>query len=394
MIIEYINKDSSREIIDISLNKETSDEWININSTSKKEFIKEFFSAFSSGQKIVLFDKNHTKLQKFYEENDLNNFEDIDEVNKIAQLLFFTSGSSGFPVGAFKSRQNLLEEVEVLKDLLKSFNIERVVVSVPFVHIYGILAGLLLPLHLNDITLIVKDDFLPYEILEEASVDNTLVITTPLFIKALAKVSDNKELTKSLFISSTGPLHLDDVTLFQERYKTTVMQLFGSTETGGIAYKKGVSNKWKSLKYVSIQSEDERLTLSSPFISKYLLENKIIELKQPFKTQDIVAINGDSFTLLGRANKLIKIAGKRISALEIESIIETIEDVEKAVVSLIYKKELLRSEQILITLQAKQKIDKRLIKDKIAQNYGTLTIPFKVDYVDNLNYSAMGKVIF
>lgn len=224
--------------------------------------------------------------------------------------------------------------------------------------------------------------------------DNTLVITTPLFIKALAKVSDNKELTKSLFISSTGPLHLDDVTLFQERYKTTVMQLFGSTETGGIAYKKGVSNEWKSLKYVSIQSEDERLTLSSPFISKYLLESKITELKQPFKTQDIVAINGDSFTLLGRANKLIKIAGKRISALEIESIIETIEDVEKAVVSLVYKKELLRSEQILITLLAKEKIDKRLIKDKIAQNFGTLTIPFKVEYVDSLNYSVMGKVIF
>jgi acyl-coenzyme A synthetase/AMP-(fatty) acid ligase len=392
--LEYIHKDSSREIINIDLNQEISDEWINIDFTSKKEFIQKFLPAFYSGQKIVLFDKNHTKLLKFYEENSLNSFQGIDEVNKIAQLLFFTSGSSGFPVGAFKSRENLLEEVVVLKNLLSDFNIKRVVVSVPFVHIYGILAGLLLPLHLDNISLIVKEDFLPYEILEEASHDDTLIITTPLFIKALSKVTDNKELTKSIFISSTGPLHLDDVSLFQERYKTTLMQLFGSTETGGIAYKQGTNKEWSSLKYVAIKSEDERLTLSSPFISKYLLEKTIKEIKQPFQTQDIVEINANNFTLLGRANKLIKIAGKRISALEIESIVETIPNVQKAVVSLVYKKELLRSEQILITLQAKDEIDKRLIKEKIAQNFGTLTIPFKVEYVENINYSAMGKVIF
>ncbi|MEA2091301.1 MAG: AMP-binding protein [Campylobacterota bacterium] len=394
MILEYINKDSSRETIEINLNKEISDEWINIDSSSKKEFIKEFLPAFISGQKIVLFDKNHKKLLKFHEENDLNSFEGMSEVNNLAQLLFFTSGSSGFPIGAFKSRDNILEEVEVLKELLKDFKIKRVVVSVPFVHIYGILAGLLLPLHLSNVSLIVKDDFLPYELLQEAAYDDTLIITTPIFIKALSKLNENVQLKKSLFISSTGPLHLDDITQFQDRYKTTLLQLFGSTETGGIAYKFSTNKRWKSLKHVSITNTQERLTLSSPFISKYLLEKNIIELKQPFQTQDIVDISGDEFTLLGRVNKLIKIAGKRISALEIESIIETIENVQKAVVTLIYKKELLRSEQILITLQAKEKIERQFIKDKISQNFGTLTIPFRVEYVETIHYSAMGKVIF
>ncbi len=394
MILEYINKDSSREIIDIALYKDISDKWINISSSSKKEFIKEFLPAFSSGQKIVLFDKNHRKLLRFYQENNLDSFNGMDEVNKISQLLFFTSGSSGFPVGAFKSRDNLLKEVEVLKELLTEFKIKRVVVSVPFVHIYGILAGLLLPLYLKDITLIVKEDFLPYEILQEASHDDTLIITTPVFIKALSKVNESKDLSKTLFISSTGPLHQDDVTLFQKKYKTNILQLFGSTETGGIAYKLGANSKWKSLNSVNIKSQNELLSLSSPFISKYLLDNGIIELKQPFQTQDIVEIDEDEFTLLGRANKLIKIAGKRISALEIESIIEAHPNVEKAVVSLVYKKELLRSEQILITLLAKETIEKQLIKQMIAQNFGTLTIPFKVEYVDTINYSAIGKVIF
>jgi len=68
----------------------------------------------------VLFDSNHKELLKFYEANDINKLDKIDEVNRDAKLLFFTSGSSGFPVGAFKSKQNIESEVAVLKELVLS----------------------------------------------------------------------------------------------------------------------------------------------------------------------------------------------------------------------------------------------------------------------------------
>ena len=63
------------------------------------------------------------------------------------------------------------------------------------------------------------------------------------------------------------------------------------------------------------------------------------------------------------------------------------------IVELVYKKELLRSEQILITLEASHDISKKDIKAKISEYYGVLTIPFKVNYVDKINYSAMGKKV-
>jgi acyl-coenzyme A synthetase/AMP-(fatty) acid ligase len=47
-----------------------------------------------------------------------------------------------------------------------------------------------------------------------------------------------------------------------------------------------------------------------------------MELKQPYITEDIVEIHNNTFTLIGRSNKLIKIAGKRISATQIENILE------------------------------------------------------------------------
>jgi len=391
MILEYIHGDNSRERLELPHKVEVSERFEYINSSNKLEYIKKFLPSFHSGQKMVLFDSNHKQLLEFYQKSDINSFDGLDETQ--AQILFFTSGSSGFPVGAFKTKENLFKEVEVLQEMLTQYSIQRVVVTVPFVHIYGVLAGLLLPHSFGDITLVVKEDFLPYELLEEASHKNTLVITTPVFIKSLGKLSEKKDLSGNIFICSTGPLHNDDVTAFEKLYCADLMQLFGSTETGGIAYKYSDEEEWRVLPSVDISTQEDKLSISSPFISSFTLNKCILSLSQPFTTEDIVEISKEGFKLLGRSNKIIKIAGKRISATQIETILEELCGVEVAVVTLVYKKELLRSEQILITLQAESEISKKDIKTKINEYYGVLTIPFRVEYVEKINYSAMGKKV-
>jgi len=392
MIFEYIHTDSRRERVEIFSDEVAYDGFRNIEFSNKKEFITKFITRYKSDAKIVLFDKNHKQLRNFYEQNDLNSLENIDKVE--SKLLFFTSGSTGFPVGAFKSSLNLESEVSVLAKLVSDMQeIRKVIVTVPFIHIYGVLAGLLLPLHLQNVRLVVKEDFLPYEILEEAKEQGALVITTPVFIKALAKLSESYNLSNALFISSTGPLQAEDVRSLEKKYQTNVIQLFGSTETGGIAYKLSDSQIWKALQNVTITKSDEKLSVTSPFISNYILDNGIKRVKQPFVTEDIIETTQEGFKLLGRSNKIIKIAGKRISAVALENLIESIEGIDKALVELVYKKELLRSEQILITLEADKKISKTTIKEKINSCYGVLTIPFRVKYVDEIKISSMGKKI-
>jgi len=395
MIFEYIHQNNSREIVTLDLTEDIkSDLFRRVDFENKKEFIVKFISRYKRDEKIVLFDKNHQQLLKYYEEHDINTLENIENLGDENRLLFFTSGSTGFPIGAFKSVTNIRSEVEVLSDLVSSIQkIDKVIVTVPFIHIYGILAGLLLPMQLDSIKLVVKEDFLPYELLEEAKEEGSLIITTPVFIKALSKLSENDDLSQALFISSTGPLQKEDVASFEQKYQTKLMQLFGSTETGGIAYKLSTTDIWKPLDGVKITSFEDKLSVSSPFISNYILDGNIKKLKQPFVTEDIVEITNDGFTLLGRSNKIIKIAGKRISAIAIENLLESIEGIEKAVVEVIYKKELLRSEQILITLQTTKEIDKKTIKEKINECYGVLTIPFKLQIVEEIKLSAMGKKI-
>ena len=395
MILEYIYANGKREMLPLDRHIKANPNWEYIQTLNKLEFIKEFIPRYKSQQKLVLFDANHKQLLDFYNQNNLNKLQELKNLQENTKILFFTSGSSGFPVGAFKTKDNLENEVESLKKILIQKKIKRVVVTVPFVHIYGILAGLLLPMALGDITLIVKEDFLPYELLEEANHQDTLVITTPVFIKALGKLTDDINLKNTLFISSTAPLSIKDIALFEQKYSTNVMQLFGSTETGGIAYKLGQTTLWKPLDGVVVETKNDKLSIKSKFISKYLLKDRLEEVTQPYQTEDIVHINDNGFELIGRSNKLIKIAGKRISALQIERILEEIPEINKAIVELKYKQELLRSEQILITLEASKQIEKKTIKEKISQYYGIITIPFSLKYVEKINYSAMGKkVIF
>ena len=394
MKVTYIHIDNSRETFSIftKLSRPSSSDWQHINLPDKKSFVQIFFEKFLSNDRIVLFDPRHKQLSEYYSSINISTLPRANNLSEDCRLLFVTSGSTGFPVGAFKTKDNLLLEVKALAKLIEKFNIKKVVVTVPFVHIYGILAGLLLPYYI-DATLVIKEDFLPYELLNESKEQNTLVITTPIFIKALNRLGEKSNLSKTLFISSTGPLNPDDIDIFKKKYETTLLQLFGSTETGGIAFKFDTAQEWQALANVSISSYEEKLQVSSPYISPFILNQKILPVSQPFTTEDIIEIEGNSFNLIGRSNKIIKIAGKRISALQLESIIETIPSVQKALVSIVYKKEQFRSEQIIITLESSEKISKQIIRKKLSENYGVLTIPFEVNYVDKITISAMGKKV-
>jgi len=394
MIIKYIDSQNNKVTIDIPKLQKKSNSFEMITFNSKKEFLEQFISLYHIGQKIVLFDKNHTQLLEFYKQNNINNFDNIEILEEDTALLFFTSGSSGFPIGAFKTKTNLESEAEVLKKLItKNINVKKVIVTVPFIHIYGILTGVLLPLHLPDVELVIKEDFLPYEILNELKSGNSLIITTPIFIKALGQLQEDMDLSSSMFVSSTGPLETVDILLLQKKYKTKLLQLFGSTETGGIAYKIGSNKEWMTLEGVDIEKRDERLCVESAFISHYIIDEKIKKLDIPFVTEDIIELKNEGFELLGRTNKLIKIAGKRISALAIESLLEEIDGVEKAVVNMVYKQKMMRSEQIIITLETSKEIEKSLIKNKITALYGIVTIPFSVVYTNKIKLSSMGKKI-
>ena len=366
-----------------------------INSKSKEQNALNIIKAYFNDSKIILFDETNQILKEKLDELNIKEFLHNEKINTIFDekdfsMMFFTSGSTGNPVGALKTKKHLEEEVEVLTKLFEKRGIKKVILTVPFIHIYGMLFGLLYPL-LNDIDIVLKEHFLPNDLLNLID-DNSLVVTTPLYIKALNKISQEKDLSKATFVSSTGPLDSQNAKEFSEKFNTDVMQIFGSTETGGIAYKLNDEILWKPMPKVEIQTnEQNELKVISPFVSTTIYENSFKDINGVMQTFDYIEKENEKFRLVGRSSQILKIAGKRYSTIQIENILEDEEEINKALVFVSSDNDSLRGEVLDITLESSKEFTAREIKKILQSKLSNLKFSLALKHVDKIPTSSVGK---
>ena len=311
-----------------------------------------------------------------------------------AYTIFFTSGTTGEPTGTIKTKENIYSELEALYTLFKPHNFERIIVTTPLIHIYGFLNGVMLPTLLG-CELLIKEEYWPYDLLNLDEGKKSLIVTTPVFIKALLKLKNGANLSHVTFLSSTGMLENSDIAAFEKRFNTQVIQLFGSTETGGIASKHSTKITWKPLSGVKIEVDANGLLgVSSPFISKYLFNSTITKQSNHFSTSDMVEPQADgSFKLLGRLSDIIKVSGKRISITEIENLIESRLHVKEVLIKLKQDSSKLKDETLLIHVVSDKAINGHDIASLLHENYGGVHIAFELVHVESIAKNAMGKKI-
>ena len=366
-----------------------------ISSTSKETNALNIFKSYFSNGKSILFDDSNKLLVKKLESLNISNFESDLNTNTIFEnkefsFVYFTSGSTGESTAALKTKENIESEIKALSSLLEEYNIKRVIVTVPFIHIYGSLTGLFYP-YFNDIDIVLKEHFLPNDLLDMCD-DNSLVITTPLYIKALNKISTKKDLSKSLFLSSTAPLDPKEAKSFNEKFSCPVMQLFGSTETGGIAYKFNDEVLWTPLENVIIETNvNNELKVKSPFVSEVLLEKDFVNTQGEIQTFDFIERENEKFKLIGRSSQILKIAGKRYSTIQIENILEEQEYIEKALIFVKTDKDSLRGEILDITLETKKEFRPKEIKQILQNNLSNLKFSMDLKCVEKIPTSSVGK---
>lgn len=366
-----------------------------IDSSIKELSALNFFKSFFSGAKSILFDSTNLAIKNELERLNVPSFGESKKTanifdDKDFSFLYFTSGSTGFPVGALKTKNNLLDEIEVTTRLLKKHNIKKVIVTVPFVHLYGTLFGLLYPLA-NDIDIIIKDHFLPNDLLDFIE-EGSLVVTTPLYIKSLNRISSTKDLKGSIFVTSTAPLLPDVAKEFNEKFNTHIIQIFGSTETGGVAYKYDDGSLWTPMGRVEIsKNENEELKVKSPYISNVLYEKEFKTTNHQMQMFDYIEIQNNQFRLLGRSSQILKVAGKRYSTLQIENILEEIKEIEKAIVHVKKDSKNLKEEIVCITLESKKEFTSKEIKEILKKELTNQNFAIELKYVDKINVSSIGK---
>lgn len=365
-----------------------------IASTNKEQNALKIFKSYFSNSKSILFDSTNKALLNELKQLNIKEFDEEFNNNNIFKnqnfsFLYFTSGSTGFPTAALKTQNNIDKEIEDLTKLLKNYKIKKVIVTVPFIHIYGSLFGLFYPLH-NNIDIILKEHFLPNDLLNLID-DYSLVVTTPLYIKALNTINSKKDLNKAIFVSSTAQLLAKDAKEFQNKFNSNIIQIFGSTETGGIAYKYNNDELWKALPSVKINIDIEnKLKVKSSYVSNVLYEKEFKRTNGEIQTFDYIELYDNKFKLIGRSSQILKIAGKRYSTIQIENILEKVEGINKALV-LVNNSDSLRGEILDITIESNKELLVKDIQKILKKELSNLKFSINLKIVEKLKISETGK---
>ena len=230
----------------------------------------------------------------------------LDE--EAARVVMFTSGSTGEPVAIDKRLRQLAREVEALQaafgDLVAGCRVHG---TVSHQHIYGLLFRVLWPLAAGRATM--PRAFFHEDMLAALRGHDALMVATPAHLKRLPDGLDWAGLQGGLraVFSSGGPLPGESAREVRTRLGVAPTEVFGSSETGGIAWRRWDDDAphWRALPGVQWRIDDEgRLQIHSP------------HLAQPhwWRSEDRAeALPDGGFRLLGRADRIVKIEERRVS---------------------------------------------------------------------------------
>jgi len=236
-------------------------------------------------------------------------YREIDLGRHLVTLL--TSGSTASSKPCPKTGVQLLGEATVLARVFGVARGARILATAPPNHIYGLLFGVLLPLRAGGV--IIRETPLHAEsvVASLRRYAATHLVSVPAHLATLAQVDDPPPL--ECVFSSSAPLPPGTSEALRVRLGWRVVEVYGSTETGGVAWKSG-ADPWRPLPGVSVSAADDgRIILSSPFLPSG---------SPPYLGADLISpVEGGGFRLLGRRDGVAKIAGKRVSVREIEEVL-------------------------------------------------------------------------
>ena len=318
------------------------------------------------------------------------------QVQNYGKLVLFTSGSSGKPKRVVKSIEQLDAEVSVLEHTFAQHLPHCSVIStVSHQHIYGLLFKILWPLaasrpFLSD--LVEYPETLSYY---ANLFPNLCLISSPAQLSRLPDALDNEKQLRapSLVFSSGGPLSYAASKAVANCYGQPPIEVFGSTETGGIAYRRQHTDNahWQTFDSIEIaQAEsDGALMLKSP----YLPDNAWL------KCDDKIELHNDGqFSLQGRLDRIIKVEEKRLSLVQMESLLESHPWVSKAALVMLEQPRTQLGAAIELTpagveqLEAHGKLAmNNQLKNHLLSQFERVTLPRRWRYPDELPVDQQGK---
>lgn len=306
------------------------------------------------------------------------------------RLFIYTSGSSGEPMAVEKRLRQFENEVAALERRFgATIGDATVYGTVAHQHIYGLLFRVLWPLAAGRPMAAARLAY-PEQIAATLGPRPAVLISSPAQLKRLPENlawQGTRDALRAVF-SSGGPLPEEASVAVHALWRQSPIEVFGSTETGGIASRQGSGQAWQALPGVDWRLDDEILEIRSSHLTD----------DQWFRTQDRAAATPAGFALLGRADRIVKLEERRISLSAIEQRLLSSPWLREArVLALPGRRAVLgavavptTAGQARISTEGKRGFVQGL-REFLADHVDAIAIPKQWRFVDTLPSNAQGK---
>ena len=305
-------------------------------------------------------------------------------------LVCRTSGSSGKALDVAKSFAQLDAEIDQLQSLWGERLADTITVSmVPRWHMFGLPFALLWPAREGRKLLDRQIRF--HEQLETlaASQAELALCCSPAQLDHIPGNVQLKQPLRQIFCAG-APLATGSAEQ-AERSLGPVTEIYGSTETGAIAWREPLRETlWQCLPQTRVHKAGEtQCAIESPPGSA-----------EPVILADQLELHSDGrFRLLGRSDAIIKVAGKRYSTTAIEQALNALDDVRIShCLQLPERKQRIGAVVVLSGSGKAALIDRgkqnfvKSLKEKLSKDLDRLALPRYWRFVNALPENAMGKV--
>ena len=233
----------------------------------------------------------------------------------LSKVVFFTSGSTSDPKRIEKTFRLLYLESLAVDKILAPFIKDGVhmVTTVNMFHLYGMTFAFLYAMA-KGVIIDAKRIDTPEGLSEKLSLyKDSFFISSPAFLDRLSHYQDlyTFENAPALIMSSGGPLSKAGADAAQLLFSCDPIEIFGSTETGAVAFRQqNIDPLWQLLPDVSGKPDDQgQLVALADFIGA-----------DPMTLSDSVTFSDAThFTLNGRLDRMVKIEEKRVSLPAVEA---------------------------------------------------------------------------
>ena len=309
------------------------------------------------------------------------------------RVVFHTSGSTGSSKTIVKTFESLAKEVAVhRRHYVEKFGAEATrefvfLGTVHWDHMYGKLWMDILPKALG-----AKADpdviRTPEELIAKMNAAKRVVlVTTPSFLDRFAAYAGQYEVPRCVveLLSSGAMLSRQVSDRAEAIFGIAPRQIFGSTETGGVASRRFGEScgpyDWEVLPGVKVAvGDDRRIKVWSPYV-----------FRQGYEMGDAAELSPDgrSFRLLGRVDRLVKINEERVNLAEMEDKVRALGFDDCAVVKMNGR----HGDILGCVLVGGERLAPLELRKLMLPVFPKGTVPKRFRYAAHLPRNAQGKIV-